>query len=73
MLDPYPQRNPGDSPVDVPAIPANVQPGEVVLWHLPIAGFEPVTDTPSPAPAAAADTPPDAPAKTTRARAASEE
>jgi hypothetical protein len=56
---PYPQRNAGDSPVDVPAIPATVQPGEVVLWPHPIAGFEPVPAEP-PAPAAKA-----APAKTT--------
>ncbi|MCC9307683.1 hypothetical protein LN042_11310 [Kitasatospora sp. RB6PN24] len=70
---PYPQRNPGDSPVDVPAIPATVLPGETVLWPVPIAGFEPVPDAPSPAPAAA-DTTPTAPAKTTaRARTASEE
>jgi hypothetical protein len=48
--DPYPQRNPGADPVDVPAIPATVLPGEVVLWPHPIAGFERVAPAPDPAP-----------------------
>ncbi|WBP89537.1 hypothetical protein [Kitasatospora cathayae] len=47
---PYLQRNPGPDPVDVPAIPATVQPGEAVAWHIPIAGFEPVPADPAPAP-----------------------
>lgn len=37
-----------EAPVDVPAIPATVQPGEVVDWPDPIAGFEPVEDAPKP-------------------------
>jgi hypothetical protein len=66
---PYLQRNPGPDPVDVPAIPATVGPGETTSWHIPIAGFEPVpVDTE--APPQAADTAPDAPAKTTKARTA---
>lgn len=64
---PYLQRNPGSDPVDVPAIPATVGPGESVAWHIPIAGFEPV---PEDAPSAERAPVPDAPAKTTRARAA---
>jgi hypothetical protein len=51
---PYPQRNPHSYALDVPAIPATVRPGEVVMWPTPIAGFEPVTDSappPSPEPA----------------------
>jgi hypothetical protein len=40
------QRNATDHPLDVPAIPATVQPGDTVDWPVPIAGFEPV---PSPA------------------------
>jgi hypothetical protein len=54
MPDPYPQRNPGADPVDVPAIPATVGPGETVLWPVPIAGFErvdPEPAAPDPAPA----------------------
>jgi hypothetical protein len=66
---PYLQRNPGPDPVDVPAIPATVDPGNTVAWHVPIAGFEPVPDG-TVAPPQATDTTPDAPAKTTRARAA---
>jgi hypothetical protein len=52
---PYPQRNPLPYPVDVPAIPATVQPGEVVTWPHPIAGFEPAADASpaDPAPTAA--------------------
>lgn len=40
------QRNPFTYALDVPDIPATVQPGETVDWHQPIAGFEPVEDTP---------------------------
>ncbi|NUS29190.1 MAG: hypothetical protein HOV92_33930 [Streptomyces sp.] len=57
---PYLQRNPGPDPVDVPAIPATVGPGEAVAWHIPIAGFEPVPADPEPKPskkAAAAPAP----------------
>lgn len=48
MTDPVPhlQRNPHPYPVDIPAIPASVEPGESVLWPYPIAGFEPVPDDP---------------------------
>ncbi|MDJ0342292.1 hypothetical protein QMK19_03700 [Streptomyces sp. H10-C2] len=42
------QRSTHESPVDVPDIPATVQPGEVVDWPHPIAGFE-VVDPPEPA------------------------
>lgn len=48
----------------VPAIPATVEPGEVVDWPHPIAGFEPVEDSPQPEPE------PEAPAKSSRKRAA---
>jgi hypothetical protein len=48
--DPYPQRNPGSAPVDVPAIPATVGPGEVVSWPWSIAGFERVEPAPDPVP-----------------------
>lgn len=41
------QRSTHEAPVDVPAIPATVQPGEVVDWPDPIAGFEPVPDEPA--------------------------
>ena len=34
------QRNSGDHPLDVMAIPATVQPGETVEWPNPIVGFE---------------------------------
>jgi hypothetical protein len=45
------QRSTHESPVDVPAIPATVQPGESVDWPAPIAGFEPVPDqAPPPSP-----------------------
>lgn len=45
------QRSTHESPVDVPAIPATVWPGETVNWPDPIAGFEPVPDTaPTPSP-----------------------
>ena len=40
------QLNATDHPLDVPAIPATVQPGDTVDWPVPIAGFEAV---PSPA------------------------
>lgn len=40
------QRNATDHPLDVPAIPATVLPGDTVEWPVPIAGFEAV---PSPA------------------------
>lgn len=66
MPDPYPQRNPGADPVDVPAIPATVGPGEVVIWPAPIAGFERVEPEPAPDPA------PESPAKP-KARAAAPE
>jgi hypothetical protein len=48
------QRNTGDHPLDVPAIPATVQPGDTVEWPDPIIGFTPV---PSPAKPKAAKTP----------------
>lgn len=52
------QRSTHDVPVDVPAIPATVEPGEVVDWPTPIAGFEPVEGEPTPpAPDAATDKP----------------
>lgn len=52
------QRSTHEAPVDVPAIPATVEPGEVVDWPTPIAGFEPVTDEPAPPePDAATDKP----------------
>lgn len=44
------QRSIHASPVDVPAIPATVWPGEVVDWPDPIAGFEPAPDAPPPSP-----------------------
>jgi hypothetical protein len=57
------QRNPGPDPVDIPAIPATVAGGEVVDWHLPIAGFEPVEPDPIPAkPAITKPTPVSTPA-----------
>lgn len=46
------QRNPTDHPLDVPDIPATVQPGGVVDWPRPIAGFEPADQAPEPDPAA---------------------
>lgn len=42
------QRSTHEAPVDVPDIPATVQPGEIVDWPTPIAGFEPVPDEPTP-------------------------
>lgn len=57
------QRSTHDGPVIVPAIPATVEPGEVVDWPDPIAGFEPVEE-PQPEPDA------EAPAKSARKRAA---
>jgi hypothetical protein len=44
------QRSTHDSPVDIPAIPATVQPGEIVDWPIPIAGFEPVPADQDPQP-----------------------
>jgi hypothetical protein len=44
------QRNPHPYALVVPDIPAEVQPGESVDWHLPIAGFEPVPDDAPPPP-----------------------
>lgn len=38
------QRNPHPYPLDVPAVPATVQPGEAVDWPVPISGFETVSD-----------------------------
>lgn len=61
------QRNPRPDPVDVPTIPATVQPGETVDWPEPIVGFELVEPEPSPDPA------PEPPAKPTKARAAAPE
>lgn len=40
------QRSTHEAAVDVPDIPATVQPGETVDWPHPIAGFELVADTP---------------------------
>lgn len=34
------QRSTHEAPVDVPAIPATVEPGGVVDWPIPISGFE---------------------------------
>lgn len=42
------QRNPHPYALDVPAIPATVQPGDTVDWPDPIAGFEAVPDGPVP-------------------------
>ncbi|MEE6264873.1 hypothetical protein V2E29_04330 [Streptomyces diastatochromogenes] len=55
------QRSLHEAPVDVPAIPATVLPGEVVNWPDLIAGFEPVTDEPP-------DSKPEASAKSTRSK-----
>lgn len=41
------QRSTHESAVDVPAIPATVQPGETVDHPDLIAGFEPVVETPA--------------------------
>lgn len=41
------QRSAHESAVDVPAVPATVQPGETVDWPYPIAGFVPVGPPPS--------------------------
>ncbi|MFB6568367.1 hypothetical protein [Streptomyces noursei] len=51
------QRSTHEAPVDVPAIPATVQPGGVVDWPDPIAGFEPVEDQTPPEPETAASKP----------------
>lgn len=47
---PYPQRNATGHEVVVPAIPATVQPEEVISWPWHLAGFEPVEPEPAPAP-----------------------
>lgn len=62
------QRSLHEAPVDVPAIPATVGPGEVVDWPIPISGFEQLT-------AAEAEErlpsdPPAVPSKTVRKKAA---
>lgn len=41
------QRSTHESPVDVPAIPATIQPGETVDWPHPISGFALVEPPPS--------------------------
>jgi len=56
------QRNPHPYALDVPAVPATVQPGDTVDWPDPIAGFEAVHDEPSPVP----DATPEAPARTSK-------
>lgn len=61
------QRSLHEAPVDVPAIPATVGPGEVVDWPIPIAGFEELTDE---ADARRPADPPAAPSKTVRKKAA---
>ncbi len=40
------QRSTHHGPVDVPAIPATIQPGDIVDWPDPIAGFTPVEPEP---------------------------
>lgn len=60
------QRSTHESAVDVPAIPATVQPGETVDWPDPIAGFEPVPEAappPSPEPTPSKKRAPAAPAE----------
>ncbi|RLU81130.1 hypothetical protein CTZ27_33365 [Streptomyces griseocarneus] len=42
------QRSTHEAAVDIPAIPATVQPGVTVDWPDPIAGFVLVDDPPSP-------------------------
>ncbi|MBD0743603.1 hypothetical protein [Streptomyces sp. CBMA152] len=42
------QRSTHEAAVDVPDIPATVQPGETVDWPHPVAGFESVEDAPAP-------------------------
>jgi hypothetical protein len=44
------QRNATDHVLDVPAIPATVQPGDTVDHEWPIVGFEPVEPDPEPSP-----------------------
>ena len=63
------QRNPHPYALDVPDIPATVQPGESVDWHQYVAGFEPVADEPDDSPTTA-EAPPELAAKTTTKRAA---
>jgi len=63
------QRNPHPYALDVPDIPATVQPGESVDWHQYIAGFEPVAEKPDSSPTTA-EAPPEPAAKTTTKRAA---
>jgi hypothetical protein len=62
------QRSLHEAPVDVPAIPATVGPGEVVDWPIPISGFEELAaeETEARPPA----DPPAAPSKTVRKKAA---
>jgi hypothetical protein len=64
------QRNSGPSPLLVPSIPAEVQPGEVIDQPDLIVGFEPefgeAGDTPVP-PTAAGDVPDSSPAAPSRA------
>lgn len=63
------QRSTHDAPVDIPAIPATVGPGEAVDWPHPIAGFIPVPDeAPEVGPERDADS---TPKTSTRKRAAS--
>lgn len=64
------QRNPHPYALDVPDIPATVQPGESVDWHQFIAGFEPVTDEPDDTPTTP-EAPPEPATKTTKRAAAS--
>lgn len=40
------QRSTHPGPVDVPDIPATVEPGQVVDWPHPLAGFEPEPEAP---------------------------
>lgn len=44
------QRNASDHQLDVPAIPATVQPGDIVDHEWPIVGFVPVDPEPEPSP-----------------------
>jgi hypothetical protein len=60
------QRSLHEAPVDVPAIPATVGPGEVVDWPIPISGFEELTAEE----AEVRPDPPAAPSRTVRKKAA---
>lgn len=42
------QRNTTDHPLDVPAVPVTLQPGDTVDWPDPIIGCEPAEPAPSP-------------------------